>query len=453
MPPVSITEKITGFWRSYLPSDKTVLVAVSGGSDSVALVYLLKELSERLSIKKLAIAHINHGLRGDESDGDEQLVREIALELKIPFFTKRLGGHNLKDPGIEQWARQERYKFLHSVMESCSLDYIATGHTADDQAETVIFRMLRGAGVKGLRGILPLREDNVIRPLLFVRKHELTQWLNFRGIPFRTDSSNSDTTLSRNFIRHELLSVISRYEPDAIERMVSLSLQMQGTWGVVEQQLNKWIQSYVTEDSEGVFSVSRAGFNERAVASEGLKALFERHGIPANRFHIEKVFININRSRTFLLPGKWQYHPLKDRVFFRKENCAIGELFCEIPVPGTAECNLRNIMFTVTETSDFEDKCQDNWSALLDRDSVYGNSLIYRQVKTGDVFCPLGRANETNVLHFLAKQGIPNAARCRTGVVVDARNKILWIPGIRLNQSCAVSKSTRSIIKIASKSI
>ncbi len=431
-----------------------MLAAVSGGSDSVALIHLLKDLQEKLRIKKLAIAHINHGLRENESDGDEQLVRRIAADLDLPFFLKRLSGHKLTDSGIEQWARQERYKFLHSILESSSFDFIATGHTADDQAETLLFRMLRGAGIKGMRGILPVREDGVIRPLLFITKSELLQWLNSKCIPFRNDSSNADISLSRNFIRHELLPVITRYQSDAVKRMTTLSLQMQDAWTIIEKQIHDWVEEFVVEDSDESFAVNTKGFLHREIASEGLKFLFEKHGIPADRFHVGRLFVNSKCSRTFLLPAKWQYNPAGGIVYFSKGKNTTEELFCKIPIPGVVQCHTRNIDFTVTEVSGSDATgCEDRWSVFMDRDAISGDSLIYRRVDTEDVFCPKGRATSTSVLRFLAKQGFPKVVRSRAGVVVDGSNKVLWIPGIRLNQQCAVSKSSRHIIKIASKAI
>jgi tRNA(Ile)-lysidine synthase len=454
MAPASTTEKICGFWHSYLSPGKSILAAVSGGSDSVALVFLLNELRERLKLEKLAVAHINHGLRGEESDGDEQYVRKIASDLNIPFFLKRLSGRSLNDPGIEQWARQERYLFLHSVLQSSGFDYIATGHTADDQAETLLFRMLRGAGIKGMRGILPVREDGVVRPLLFITKNELIDWLNIKRITYRNDSSNNDTSLSRNFIRHKFLPVISSYQPDAVQRLTMLSLQIQDAWNVIEKNIYTWIEQFVLEDADGRFSVNIKGFLDKEIASEALKFLFEKHGIPANRFHIRSVFENIKRSGTFLLPGKWQYNPIRKAVYFQKESGDCEELFCRIPIPGMVQCRERNIGFTVTEISEWEQGSgKDSWSVYMDRDVIGGDTLIYRQVNSDDVFCPFGRSSSTSVLRFLAKQGFPKMIRSRAGVVVDGNNKVLWIPGVRLNQICAVSKTSRNIIKIASKAL
>ncbi len=420
----------------------------------MALIFLLNELQEKLKLGKLAVAHINHGLRGEESDADEKYVRSIAADLNIPFFLKRLSGRKLNDPGVEQWARYERYHFLHSVCQSSGFDLIATGHTADDQAETLLFRMMRGTGIKGMRGILPVREDNVVRPLLFTTKNELIDWLSSKNIAYRTDSSNSDTSLSRNFIRHKLLSVTTNYQPDAALRLTMLSLQMQDAWLVVEKSIGTWIEQFVMEDSEERFVVKTEGFLDKEIASEALKFLFEKHGIPANRFHIRRVFENIKRSRTFLLPAKWQFNPAKETVYFQKEKGESEELLCRIPIPGIVQCKERNIGFTVTEVSGWQKSgSEDSRSVFMDRDVISGDTLIYRLVKSDDVFCPFGWSDSTNVLRFLAKQGFPKSIRSRAGVVVDGSNKVLWIPGVRLSQLCAVSKTSRKVVKIASKVI
>ena len=219
---MSPSEKILLFCSRFLLPNSSVLTAVSGGSDSVSMLCLLHELRDELKISNLAVAHVNHGLRGAESDGDEQYVRELSSSLGLQFFVKHLSGYNSEDPGIEQWARRERYRFFRSVMESGGFDFVATGHTADDQAETVLLRIFRGTGLKGLRGILPLREDGVIRPLLYIARSELVEWLSMKGISFRTDSSNAETRFRRNSIRHKLLPALSRDVPDVMKLITGL---------------------------------------------------------------------------------------------------------------------------------------------------------------------------------------------------------------------------------------
>ena len=181
-------------------------VAVSGGADSVALLYLLKELSPELGIQ-LCVAHVNHQLRGAESEGDEQFVRELARRLGLVCHVERVRASEASDSGqnLEQACREARLDFFDGLRRTGVVARVATGHTMDDQAETVLFRLLRGAGPGGLAGVLPETREGLIRPMLGVRRTEIREWLRERGIGWREDSTNGDTRFARNRIRSGLL--------------------------------------------------------------------------------------------------------------------------------------------------------------------------------------------------------------------------------------------------------
>lgn len=449
---MSPSEKVLSFCSRFLPENSSILAAVSGGSDSVAMVYLLNELRAELKLSKLAVAHVNHGLRGEESDGDEQFVREIAKELGLSFFVKHLSGCNIKDPGVENWARGERYRFFHSVMESGGYSLVATGHTADDQAETVLLRMLRGSGIKGLRGILPCREDGVIRPLLYIRKEELVSWLTRNGKSFRTDSTNNQTIYRRNSIRHQLLPALSRYVPEVVENISSIASRAFDSWSIVSPEVNKWIDSSVINFPAQSFLLKKSGLIARSIAGEGIKALFERCGISASRVHVENVFINAHANgKEFLLPGGWHYFPKKNGIFFVKERVSDHGFSYEIPVPGSADFPDVNIGFSVSEEDvPFERPGSDNWIVFLDR-KCCGNMLFYRMLMPEDTFHPLGSGKEENALKYLGGKGVPRLLGERLGVVTDQSNKILWIPGIQINHESRITDKTQSILRIESR--
>jgi tRNA(Ile)-lysidine synthase len=181
-----ITSTLTAFFRRPGINPSSILAGVSGGADSVALVSLLHHYREELGIERLAIAHVNHGLRGEESDGDEEFVKNLSARLDIDFY-RTLLHPDPENTGIEDWARRHRYDFFRSVAKDHGFAHIATAHTANDQAETVLMRLMRGTGVRGLRGVLPVRGDGVIRPLLEVERQELLEWLGARGLTFRED--------------------------------------------------------------------------------------------------------------------------------------------------------------------------------------------------------------------------------------------------------------------------
>jgi tRNA(Ile)-lysidine synthase len=198
--------------HALLPRGGRVLVALSGGPDSVALVHLLLELQADGDLTVAGLAHFNHQLRGIDADADETFCRAMADTLGLPFDVGRADvAAAARDAGrsIEDVARELRYAFLERAADRSSADAIAVGHSLDDQAETFLLRLVRGAGTRGLAAILP-RAGRVIRPLLEISRAELREFAAARGLAFRTDASNDDVSIPRNRVRHELIPYLQR---------------------------------------------------------------------------------------------------------------------------------------------------------------------------------------------------------------------------------------------------
>lgn len=206
-----------------LPGGCAVLAAVSGGADSVALLrFLVAERAETGHPAGLAVGHVNHGLRGADSDGDAAFVKELAAGLCLPFFEETVPPGALGDAGVaassrslvpEDLARRVRYQALGRLAMEAGAGLIATAHTADDQAETVLFRMIRGAGLRGLAGMASrarVQGVRVIRPLLDVTRDQVLSYLARRGLSHRDDASNANLGATRNFLRHEILPRLER---------------------------------------------------------------------------------------------------------------------------------------------------------------------------------------------------------------------------------------------------
>jgi tRNA(Ile)-lysidine synthase len=192
---------------------KKIAVAVSGGADSVFLLTALHQLN-----LAAAILHVNHKLRGPASDADEAFVRALAAQHDLPFHTAAL------PPGegnTEQEARRLRYQFFLDCIAQHLCDSVATGHTLDDQAETVLFRFLRGSGTAGLSGIRPATSDGIVRPLLALRRNEIRDWLTAQNIPWREDASNANLDFQRNRIRHNVLPELAQLNPSLPEVLAS----------------------------------------------------------------------------------------------------------------------------------------------------------------------------------------------------------------------------------------
>lgn len=194
------------------PAGTRIAVAVSGGADSVVLLHVLHRLALRFQIALEAV-HINHHLRGSESDEDQRFVQELAASLGLRLHLEQ--APVAQDAGnLEQLARDARRKVFHSIIESGQATYVATGHTRSDQAETVLFRLLRGTGITGLAGMRVVTSDGILRPLLRTGRDQLRAWAVEQGLCWREDSSNSDLRFSRNLLRNEVLPLVqSRINP------------------------------------------------------------------------------------------------------------------------------------------------------------------------------------------------------------------------------------------------
>ena len=203
-------------------SDKRVLIALSGGADSVSLLLVLKELC-----REVLALHVNHGIRGDESDADARFCRKLCEELDVPFFLEECDIPRLaaeRKEGLELCAREVRYSLFSRYMEAHSLDYTATGHTKNDRAETLLFHLARGSGLRGLAGI-PFVRGSILRPLLHTSRAEIEAYLQQQEQVFVTDSTNNDHRYSRNYIRHILIPDFAEINPsflDAASRCADL---------------------------------------------------------------------------------------------------------------------------------------------------------------------------------------------------------------------------------------
>lgn len=247
-----LLQRITGYIERHamFRPGQAIGVAVSGGADSVCLLYLLRELAPRWGLR-LQVLHLNHNLRGEESLGDAAFVRDLAGALGLPVTV--CDAHFDASPGnLEQAARRARLAFFRERIAAGQVDCVAVGHTRSDQAETVLFRFLRGAGTAGLSGIRPVTTDGIVRPLLEADRAEVEAFLRDRGIQWREDSSNSEPRFARNRIRHQLLPHLVRdWNPAIVD-----ALAQTADWAQAEEA---WWESEV-DRLAGAMWIRRQGF-------------------------------------------------------------------------------------------------------------------------------------------------------------------------------------------------
>jgi tRNA(Ile)-lysidine synthase len=292
----------TGLARLHAPAAPTV-VAVSGGADSIALLHALVRFREPGDPSVLIVAHLNHGLRGIESDGDEEFVRNLHGELtrtatqNLEFRCDRIdmaaqtaavGGN------LEAVARRMRYDWLASVATEFGIPRVATAHSADDQAETVLHRLLRGSGLQGLRGIAPRRElcpgVELIRPMLSATRADVLAFLQEIGQPFREDRSNADVRFTRNRLRHDLLPQLARdYNPDIRSNLALLAEQAADAFADIEARARLLLAEceLAPAGEMRILDRMKLAAAPRHAIREALRVLWQREGWPCERMRFE----------------------------------------------------------------------------------------------------------------------------------------------------------------------
>ena len=454
----TIFNEIIEFFKVFIPPcphRTNICVAVSGGSDSVALFFILSELRERLGIFRLGIAHVNHGLRGAESDADADFVRDIATRAKAAFHKKLLD--SAPNTGIEEWARKERYEFFSFLRQSESYDYVATGHTSDDQAETVIMRIIRGCGLKGLRAVAPVRENYIIRPLLGLTKQALRNWLLETNRCFREDSSNADTSYRRNMVRHYLLPNLVTVEPSARTLLPRIAAAATEVWCLLSSSINKWIISSVFDTVEPEFKILSSAFVDFPFIHEAVAEVLRQKRIPFEKRHVDQIVFNAPRKTgIFLLKGGWRYRCCSEKMeFFQGKNCRKDDssdwryevipdssLYC-----GEAGVVIKNVRISLPIGKPIHYP-MDNMTVFLD-DAACKESLDFRRLKRDDVFQPLGCGRKRNAKEFLKKRKKHDIR----GVVAKKDGEIIWIPGVEIGCDFRVTSATLAIRKFSCKYI
>ena len=271
-------------------AEVTVILAVSGGADSVALLRAARRLKEENGGPGgLAVGHFNHGLRGDEAERDERFVVETCDRLGVACHVGRAQPGQIAGQGgdgLEQAARMARYRFLRTLAGELGARFVATAHTADDQAETILHRILRGTGVRGLAGIPRVRRlghATLIRPMLFARRSDVVDYLAALDQPFCHDSSNADRALTRNRIRHELLPALATgFNPAVVEALLRLGGQARELQAVVDHFAGGLYDRCVVSLPQGRVRIERGPLlgQPPLLVREVLIAVWRRHDWP-----------------------------------------------------------------------------------------------------------------------------------------------------------------------------
>jgi tRNA(Ile)-lysidine synthase len=451
-------EIVERFFREHCTAPCSVCVAVSGGADSVALVRLVSEMKETLGITRLGVAHVNHRIRGAASDEDAAFVKRLAREAGAAFHLRRVDRRRVPSTGVEEWARNIRYDFFAKVAGKFGYTCVATAHTRNDQAETVLARLLRGSGVHGLCGIAPVRQDGVIRPLLEADKGDIREFLSARRIAFREDSTNADTSYTRNWLRHKVIPLLEQREPSAVRHIAAAAQNARSVSRIVGPIINKWINDNVVLLGPRRFLVKRTGLISDSAGGEGIVRLLAEKRVGFDQDHVAGIFQNAGRSSgIFLLPGGWRYTCKKEGLEFSSgcDKPASRNFRCNI-VPGkisvckAKKCSLSVELYARKKNEPIS--FADPMIARLDASTCRG-PLEFRSIGRGERFWPFGATGPVNCAEFLKKQGIPADQRSDWGVVARKRGEIVWVVGLRIGHGFRITSATKTVIQISCKPI
>jgi tRNA(Ile)-lysidine synthase len=451
-----------------LPPGARAVVAASGGADSTALVCLLRDAAPRLGIELAGLVHFNHMLRGAASDADEQFCREMADRLAIGFESGRgdvRAAARQWKTSVEDAGRRLRYHFFAEAMSRLGASHLAVGHTRDDQAETLLLNLLRGAGTTGLSG-MPVCRGAIVRPLLDCTHQELVEWLSASGVPYREDESNGDRRYLRNRLRHDVLPLLCAVVPSAPAALARAAEITRADGEYLDGLAADAFERLVREPGNGALLVdldALVGMPTALARRIAHLALGHRAGGRHVGFeHVERL-IALARGELvgpLKLPGQRAELTGNGELMLtsvlgrgvREEKVASssGNSFrAPLSIPGEAlvddhrevssELRLGGLV-----AADFTSTNADPMTAVLDADLVSGLAVRFR--RPGDRFRPLGLVGHKTLQDFFIDRKVPRIERGRTPLVVDGDNRVVWVAGHAISDDFRVSERTRAVV-------
>jgi tRNA(Ile)-lysidine synthase len=465
--------------------DDTVVVGVSGGPDSLCLLHVLLRLAPDLSLR-LHIAHLNHGLRGAEADADAAFVQETAAAWGLPVAVGRVDVAALAQQAgmsLEEAARHARYRFLAEEARRVGARVIAVGHTADDQAETVLMHFLRGSGLAGLRGMQPASDHGfwtsevelgatsrtvfLVRPLLSVTRVDVLDYCVKQGLTPRVDRSNEDTTFFRNRLRHELLPLLETYNPQIRRILLNSATVLADDYEQLRgQMLAAWAVVVLSESSK-LLVVDLARFRalpislQRSVLREAVKRL---------RISLRDVgFVHVENALSLACTGHTGDRmtlPAGLEVVLGYARLAIGDAGLDLPAGGEPQLFQPLLHLTVPGVNGLDgwlidttflspdvlppawNSNDDPWQAWLDADVLGANVRLRTRIQ-GERFQPLGLGGHSKPLaEFFTNAKVPASSREHWPLLVTADDAIAWVCGLRVDDRVKVTATTQRVLHV-----
>ncbi len=432
------------------PNDK-VVVGVSGGADSMALLHSLMVLQKDFSYR-IHVAHLNHQLR-TEAGADAQYVCRIAKSWGLPVTVASrnvLAYQKEKRLSLEAAAREIRYNFLQAVADKVGANKIAVGHQADDQAETVLLNLLRGSGLTGLKAMLP-RRSNLIRPLLLISRGEIETYCDEQGIEIRQDITNVDPVYRRNKIRHLLVPLLAReFNPKIINTLGRTAIILQEDEEFLRKLTREAFDKLRTYQDPDRLILDRQGWLllETALQCRTLRCAAEEMGIRIDFNQVEEARDIIGRQGFITWPQGLQVHAQDTKIAIQvpvSTGLPKKTVVYQLQVPGlTPLPELSQAIRAEIIKPPFSYRQKDEKKACLDWDKLK-KPLLVRNWQPGDWFRPLGMAGRKKLHDFFIDMGLPLNKRCLVPLLLSG-GRIAWVAGLRLADDFKITAATQTAL-------
>lgn len=439
-----------------------LIVGVSGGVDSMVLLHLLYTCRELLDLS-LVVAHVNHGLRPVESEKEAELVQKEAARLALPF---EYGQFNVKEfqkmTGFspQDAARRIRFHFFYNLLQRHDAQKIALGHHADDQVETVLLRLIRGSGLQGLKGMLPIREGKVIRPLLGVWREEIQAFAAEKRIPFLSDSSNLESDYLRNRIRLTLIPLMEReYQPNLKEILLKTSNILREENDYLEKGAGAAYEEIVRKEKDTLFfKFSEYRALHQAIRWRVMKKILEEvyewgTGMEEGEWsEVHKIYQRLHQScPSFLLElphGAWVEKRYDVVLLGKGKVKSLPPFEVELRSPGSnfIEEIGKEVIIEETDRDKLRDYKGPANTVLMDYGSLQF-PLRIRNFRPGDRFDPLGVKGIQKLKEFFIDHKVPRVERPNVPLLVSGE-RIVWVVGYRIDERVKVTEKTKKVLVV-----
>jgi tRNA(Ile)-lysidine synthase len=461
----SLAERVLGFIQKHqlVAEGEKLVVAVSGGADSVCLLHILTNLQLKI---KLHIAHLNHQLRGADSDADAEYVSDLARKLGIPCTIEKRdvkGYQKEQRLSLEEAAREVRYRFLAQVAKSIGSERAAAGHTKDDHIETILMHLIRGSGTRGMRGLQPstlwqpgAESLIIVRPLLEISHRETEEYCRQHKLTPRLDASNLSLSPLRNRVRQQLMPLLESYNPAIAEALLRTGRIADDDISFLDEQVARFWDEVIRQEGKSLI-LDKATFEPLPAPLKRylLRAAVERLLGSAKDIemrHIEEMMSLADKpaGKKLNLPRGLTFSVEYDRYLLTPDLAALSPLpplEGELPlnIPGETRLPGWRVEATIVKREEMGEK--DEYTAYLDL-AKSGEKLTVRARKKGDRFQPLGLSQAKKLGEFMIDAKIPQAWRGRVPLVCTGE-QILWVVGWRLDERAKVGAETKRVLRLS----